>query len=66
MIELKPKLSDSPKSGFETPENEIIQSALEIYDGFLIYFKTFIKSVTDQKIIKECHDLLTTMLQETT
>jgi hypothetical protein len=64
VIELKPKLSDSPKSGFETPENEIIESALEIYDGFLVYFKTFIKNVTDKNIIKECRELLNTMLQE--
>jgi hypothetical protein len=64
VIELKPKLSDSPKSGFETSENEISSNALEIYDGFLVYFKTFIKNVTDKNIIKECKDLLNTMLQE--
>lgn len=54
MIELKPDRSDTPESGFEHPEEKIQEAALEMYDGFIEYINSFIKTQVDEKIITAC------------
>ena len=41
VIELKPEQIQHPQNGFEFPESEVEQAALEVYDGFIEYIKSF-------------------------
>lgn len=64
MIELKPEKSDIPESGFEMPENEIEQTGLEVYDGFLEYMNSFLVHKVDPAIVEECKLRKAYMLEE--
>ena len=61
VIELKPEISAYPESGFEYPEEKITQAALEIYDGFIEYIKSFFITHVDDAIVKECKNKLIDM-----
>lgn len=64
MIELKPDISDSPESGFEHPESEIVKTSQEIYDGLLEYMNSFITNQVDDKIVQECKIKKEMLLEE--
>lgn len=64
VIELKPEKSDIPESGFEMPENELQQTGLEIYDGFIEYINSFLVSKVDPDIVEECKLTKTYMIED--
>lgn len=65
MIELKPSNVDShnPNVGFEFPENNIEQAALEVYDGLIEYMKSFYTNNIDQATVNHCKELLNEMIK---
>jgi hypothetical protein len=64
VIELKPEKSETPEAGFEHPEQKISETALEMYDGFLEYMKTFLGKTISPEIVKECQNKLKDMKNE--
>jgi hypothetical protein len=63
VIELRPSDADrhNPNVGFEFPENQIEQAALEIYDGLIEYIKSFYMNNIDQATVNRCKKLLDEM-----
>lgn len=61
---MKPEKSDTPESGFQHPENEISQTALEVYDGFLEYMNSFLINHVDSSIVDECKLRKNQMLED--
>lgn len=54
VIELKPEQIEYPQNGFEFPESEVEQAALEVYDGFIEYIKSFFINNVSQEVVDEC------------
>jgi hypothetical protein len=63
VIELRPEKSDTPEAGFDHPEREVLSSAMEIYDGFLVYVNSFIKHGVEDHIVVKCKAMLNEMLE---
>lgn len=64
VIELKPEKSDTPEAGFDHPENKLEETALEMYDGFVEYMKSFLVDIVDDSIKQECKTKLEDMKRE--
>ncbi len=58
VIELKPQTIKYPQNGFEFPESEVEQAALEVYDGFVEYIKSFYVPQIDPEIVRDCRKRL--------
>ena len=59
-----PENSDTPESGFEYPENNLIDAAIIMYDGFIEYMKTFLTNKVDPAVVKECKTKIADMNKE--
>ena len=64
VIELKPENSDTPESGFEYPESELKTVAMEMYDGFIEYLRTFLTKRVDDTVVKQCKKQLNQMVKD--
>ncbi len=58
VIELKPDSIEYPQTGFEFPESDVEQAALEVYDGFVEYIRSFLVHRVDPEVVRECRDRL--------
>jgi hypothetical protein len=67
VVELKPEKAETPESGFVYPESDVLQSAIELYDGLFAYISSFIPASefyrVDEKIIEECKLKLANMIE---
>lgn len=61
VIELKPDSIEHPQTGFVFPEEDVEQAALEVYDGFVEYIRSFFINKVDPAIVQECQNKLLIM-----